>query len=390
MINLKKAVCGLLIATISCTSLVSPVYAKSAKAEAKEEHSKKVTEEITFKTTDSNFKTDEFADTIEKDGWVYSLSGIKYSEVSKGDYIIEKDVVLNDPVKSKYQVGDTFEVNGKNYTVKAVESFETTITDRVEDLSWEIRLGAFENKPTAPETLTTTYSDVYTGKVLNVTARLESVFSPDPSWRNDLEIPITVYGMDGVYYTIGDDVKVKADPYHEETALKNMLAVQDKIVENADLNSKTNEITSIEWSSGIYEHESLKDAEGNPVLCRNAIATGRTLKADYTAKYVADSVALPNCKGYSYTITYDELQEGETEYTVKAIATYTPQVDNSVWFFDSPTEAILAGVGLLLFIIIAVLVAFILTRKKRNNDDDDDDYDDYEQDEGTSGEIDAR
>lgn len=379
MIDFKKIACNFLALVISCSALTSTVYAGAAK-DAKAAHSQKITQETTFKTTDSEFETDEFPETIEKDGWIYSLSGIKYSEVSRGDYILEKKVVLNDPVKSKYKVGDTFEVNGKEYTVKEVKSNDTVITDRVEDLSWEIRLGTFEKKPTAPETLSTTYSDIYTGKVLNVTANLESVFAPDPSWRDDLTIPITVYGMDGIYYSVANGVKVKSDPAHEEVALNNMLKVQDEIVKSAGLNPSTNEITKIVWDSGIYEHDSLKDAEGKPVLCRNAMATGRTMKADYTAKYTASAVALPDCKGYSYTITYDELQEGQTEYTVKAVATYTPQVDRSVWIFKSPTEAILAGVGFLLFIIIAVLVGFILSRKRREQKkieefmSDDEDY----------------
>lgn len=328
-----------------------------AKEEEKVVPTEPITKTITFKTTDKDFSTDEFESYLNENEWYYTLDNIEYEEDSKGEYIVEKTIVLTDTEANKYSEGSTFTLEGKEYTVKTVNVTESVITNRVSDLSWEVRLGAFVGEPTAPKTLKTTYTDLYSDRTFEIDAELREIKAPEASWREDIEVPIMVYGMDCEYYVLEGDINISSD-----SPLEDMKENQAAILKNAGLDAENYELLNFEWTSGVYEND-----EGT--LCRQAIAYGKRLAADYTAIYTKDNVKLPDCKGYAYEITYDELQEGMTEYTVTATATYKPEIviedETPLLFFDSVGQAAVAS-SFLLFALVGLWLIYLLYSRRQN------------------------
>ena len=130
------------------------------------------------------------------------------------------------------------------------------------------------------------------------------------SWRSDVTIPLTFSYYDSFGYVLGDAFI----PYNEE--IPAMDGFESVLLDSLGLNPEQYRITGFQWTGEPYEE--------NGVMYRNAEASGQRYAASYRAVY-SGTVSLPDVPGYDAVATYTgtvQQPTGETEYTVKAVASY--------------------------------------------------------------------
>lgn len=182
----------------------------------------------------------------------------------------------------------------------------------------------------------------------------------DFSWRSDVTILLTFSYYDSFGYVLGD-VFI---PYQEETPA--LEGAESVLLDSLDLNPEQYRLTKFQWTGEPYEE--------NGVMYRNAEASGQRYAASYRAVY-SGTVSLPDVPGYDAVATYTGTVQhptGETEYTVKAVASYErleseekAEIPSQPGTGLTPIQIVLISVGAFLFLVLIVGLLWILAKQKK-------------------------
>lgn len=313
-VAMKKAIIYMAVACLMLTAIPSFAIADSDNTTVRE---------YTFKSKTRTGDDEKIAKEITKDGEKYILTDVKY-EVIGTDKPVTRRANFDNLTARAVPATRSFTIKGKRQELKLKDASYEDVTKTITQTYTNNR-----QRPSVPQTINKTVN----GKTF--TATLVDVN------RSKQNTPFTVTGKftgdeDATYYFQGEALSLKAgspvwDGY--ETAIKNYL----------DLDRSCT-LTSGKWA-GPYTREGENTVR---------YATYQGTRPTYTATgtYTYDTI--------SASAIYSTDPEGETEYNIRAMATYTLED-------DFPLAAILIGaaVGLALLSLVIALILHTLKKKKK-------------------------
>lgn len=327
-----------------------------------------ITLEQEFTTTSKPFHAN-FEEVTEQDEITYHLKSIDYTVLSEKK--LEQPATVTQQVEYSELLSQnaeapqtiTIEADGKRIegTLTGIEYTPITITGRETEASAFTDYGLDVNLPTPPNTKEIQYTDSQTGKTVSAVLSFDHLeVLDDFSWRSDVTIPLTFSYYDSFGYVLGD-VFI---PYQEETPA--LEGAESVLLDSLDLNPEQYRLTKFQWTGEPYEE--------NGVMYRNAEASGQRYAASYRAVY-SGTVSLPDVPGYDAVATYTgtvQQPTGETEYTVKAVASYErleqeekAEIPSQPGTGLTPIQIILISVGAFLFLVLIVGLLWILAKQKK-------------------------
>lgn len=274
-------------------------------------------------TTDSPSFFYDFEDTTVKNGKKYYLKNVSYKVLSADN------LKTTEPVVQKINYSNLYEKNveppesitvpkgDQEITVKLTnfEYTDTIITDRKELVTGYTDYDYQTETPEPDTEKNVVYHDEASDQDIPAELKLKELKEVDPwKWRDDVVIPITFSLYDAEYYVLGD----KLVPYNDEKPA--LEGYENDLLQELNLDKKKYQITSIEWDGDVYTVGEIR--------YRKAVAYGERYAANYMAVY-ENVVKLPDVSGYNAVAEYQSevpALTGETEYTVQAVATYTPPI----------------------------------------------------------------
>ena len=327
-----------------------------------------ITLEQEFTTTSKPFHAN-FEEVTEQDEITYHLKSIDYTVLSEKK--LEQPATVTQQVEYSELLSQnaeapqtiTIEADGKRIegTLTGIEYTPITITGRETEASAFTDYGLDVNLPTPPNTKEIQYTDSQTGKTVSAVLSFDHLeVLDDFSWRSDVTIPLTFSYYDSFGYVLGD-VFI---PYQEETPA--LEGAESVLLDSLDLNPEQYRLTKFQWTGEPYEE--------NGVMYRNAEASGQRYAASYRAVY-SGTVSLPDVPGYDAVATYTGTVQhptGETEYTVKAVASYErleseekAEIPSQPGTGLTPIQIVLISVGAFLFLVLIVGLLWILAKQKK-------------------------
>jgi|GEM_PF-796837 len=327
-----------------------------------------ITREQEFVTTSEDFNA-SFQKTLEQPEGSYSLKDIEYTVLSEKK--LEEPVTVTQQVEyfglleqnAKAPSAITIDADGESVTGKliGIDYTPIIITGRETSADAYTDYGLDVNEPKPPQTKEIAYADPQTGKTVSAVLDFDHLETLDGfSWRSDVTIPLTFSYYDSFGYVLGDAFI----PYNEE--IPAMDGFESVLLDSLGLNPEQYRITGFQWTGEPYEE--------NGVMYRNAEASGQRYAASYRAVY-SGTVSLPDVPGYDAVATYTgtvQQPTGETEYTVKAVASYErleseekAEIPSQPGTGLTPIQIILISVGAFLFLVLIVGLLWILAKQKK-------------------------
>ena len=327
-----------------------------------------ITLEQEFTTTSKPFHAN-FEEITEQGEITYHLKSIEYTVLSEKK--LEQPATVTQQVEYSELLSQnaeapqtiTIEADGKRIegTLTGIEYTPITITGRETEASAFTDYGLDVNLPTPPNTKEIQYTDPQTGKTVSAVLSFDHLeVLDDFSWRSDVTILLTFSYYDSFGYVLGD-VFI---PYQEETPA--LEGAESVLLDSLDLNPEQYRLTKFQWTGEPYEE--------NGVMYRNAEASGQRYAASYRAVY-SGTVSLPDVPGYDAVATYTGTVQhptGETEYTVKAVASYErleseekAEIPSQPGTGLTPIQIVLISVGAFLFLVLIVGLLWILAKQKK-------------------------
>ena len=327
-----------------------------------------ITREQEFVTTSEDFNA-SFQKTLEQPEGSYSLKDIEYTVLSEKK--LEEPVTVTQQVEyfglleqnAKAPSAITIDADGESVTGKliGIDYTPIIITGRETSADAYTDYGLDVNEPKPPQTKEIAYADPQTGKTVSAVLDFDHLETLDGfSWRSDVTIPLTFSYYDSFGYVLGDAFI----PYNEE--IPAMDGFESVLLDSLGLNPEQYRITGFQWTGEPYEE--------NGVMYRNAEASGQRYAASYRAVY-SGTVSLPDVPGYDAVATYTgtvQQPTGETEYTVKAVASYErleseekAEIPSQPGTGLTPIQIVFISVGAFLFLVLIVGLLWILAKQKK-------------------------
>ena len=312
-----------------------------------------ITKETVFETLDENGET-EIENTITTDdGLTYEVDEIKYEIIEKTPS--RREVVTITGIKDKDSIKDVIEaVNDEGLEAEFdIIEFEETVRPKA-SATFTVLAGE-----AVPEKRTVTVSAG--DESFSVDVLLKNKTLKTSTREKAITIPAKFWGNEQGYVIGGEIVSVSENS-------PCFSGYKTKILEVLGLDPALYTITGGSWNGPATEE--------NGQLLRKATFTGTAKESyDYYSCYYEEDVTAPGRKfpvSYDARVTYSNgIPEGETQYTIKAVATYKKVVatyvnetTEQVTSFFTPLR-VGAGIGGL-----AVITGAIVFAKKKKDEKD--------------------
>lgn len=330
-ISMKKRILRSTALTLSFLLLI-PLQVSAAGAELEKE--------ITIVTSDyegaEEQAKDKFEQTIEENGKKYELTDIEY-ELIETKYLDKK--VKSIELKEEPQ--KTMKEDGVEYTLKSFAKSEKVAENEVQtvtaydDYDYEVTAAG------VPVVKTVTAVNKITGAEEQVTCNFTGISTAGTSTVENT-MTITFSDYDAAYYEWNGNYIPRND------TVPPLAGYEDSLLESVGA-AEGSSVTGYYWSSDPYTVEG--------VVYRDAVATVQQQVQMYRANYVGQ---IAPQKKTVYKAVYETPDtEGNKEFTIKAIATYSK--------VESQLPYIIAGIGLFLLLILIVMIVYVISKKKKEN-----------------------
>lgn len=289
--------------------------------------------QYTTENPDSDEAEKIFEKELKRDGVTYRLSEIRTEVIKENKAGLAEDVVTitTEPFLEEkadtYQPENTVERDGISYQLQksvmeyaAIPAHEVPITE-------EVVYEAVEGKDVIPSRIPVTVTDDATGQQMEGIAEMSGQEFGEERWEENFSFPVTFheYGLEG--YWLGETVfKLDGDTPDFHGYEAELLAL-------IGVSSEEYTVDSVIWDGDAYE-------DGDGIMCRNAVASGKKLVSDCKAVYKGNAI-FEEETGFRYRLTYQKNGAegtGKTVYTMKATGVYVPKKNH--------TAAVAAAIGL--------------------------------------------
>lgn len=278
---------------------------------------------------------------IEIEGKKYELSDYFDEVIQKKEnrQQVVKKIKKENLTKKEYEAKDTHEfvIDGRSYSFKLSDIEYTKQPIETQELS----VSSQYINETIPSEMEAEFIDKRTGKKLKTVLPYASKEVTGTTWL-DIQIPMTVFVYDAVYYDI-NGTKI----YKDSLGNLDIKGKESAILNYLGLNSSQYQLNSVAWNGEAYT----VDGE----MRRNAVAYGKC-KANIEKVTFADEVELPQL--YTATMTYKaEIPDGTFLYQHQFTANYK--------LVDHTKLYIVISVAVIFLLILLVLILWILAKRKR-------------------------
>lgn len=315
----------------------------------------------TFKTLNKNDKI-HFEKYIEENGQKYKLDKVDYKIIKEEDTNKLKDLIHNIKYKDLYNSNNIpapkkqieVEKDGILVKMKLAEKLieETTIVNRYETVTADQEIKDFTPKinepidPIVKDKKVFSYDDKKNNKTTDVVLNLKSLekISDDFFISEKLELELNIYNSNffqlGGKYVEYDPKKLDLSKYEQE--------VLDELELNPD------------YYTLIKAYYNSKEYEENNMLKRKAVIAVKRRASNYIATYES-KVQLEPANGYNVTLKYvydnnnNANIKSDTEYTIKAIASYK---------YNEDLKTIIISLITILFLLFIVIFLRKLLQKQ--------------------------
>lgn len=333
--NMKKRRIKCTAATLSFLLLLIPLQV-SAGAELEKE--------ITIVTSDyegaEEQAKDKFEQTIEENGKKYELTDIEY-ELIETKYLDKKEK----SIELKEEPKKTMKEDGVEYTLKSFDKSEKVAENEVQTVT---AYDDYDYEVTAtdvPVAKTVTAVNKITGAEEQVICNFTGISTAGTTTVENT-MTITFSNYDAAYYEWNGNYIPRND------AVPPLAGYEDSLLASVGA-AEGSSVTGYYWSSEPYTVDG--------VVYRDAVATVQQQVQMYRANYVGQ---IAPQKETVYKAVYETPDtEGNKEFTIKAIATYSKVEKSYVPY------VIAAGVGLALIAGLVTFILIILAKKKKQEEE---------------------
>lgn len=301
--------------------------------------------EITIVTSDyegaKEQAKDKFEQTIEENGKKYELADVEY-ELIKTEYLDKKEKT----VELKEEPMKTMIEDGVEYTLKSSEKSEKVIEESAEQTV--TAYDDYDHVVTAedvPVAKTVTAVNKMTGEEEQVICNFTGISTAGTTIVENT-MTITFSNYDAAYYEWNGNYIPRND------AVPPLAGYENSLLESVGA-AEGSTVSEYHWSSDPYTVDG--------VVYRDAAATVQQQVQMYRANYVGQ---IAPQKDTVYKAVYEMPDtEGNKEFTIRAIATYSKVEKSYVPY------VIAAGVGLALIAGLVTFILIILAKKKKQEEE---------------------
>lgn len=279
---------------------------------------------------------EQFEQYIEEDGKKYELTDIEY-ELIETKYLDKK--VKSIELKEEPQ--KIIKEDGVEYTLKSSERMEKAVENEVQtvtaydDYDYEVTAAG------VPVAKTVTAVNKITGAEEQVICNFTGISTAGTTTVENT-MTITFSNYDAAYYEWNGNYIPRND------AVPPLAGYEDSLLDSVGA-AEGSTVSKYHWSSDPYTVDG--------VVYRDAVATVQQQVQMYRANYVGQ---IAPQKETVYKAVYETPDtEGNKEFTIKAIATYSK--------VESQLPYIIAGIGLFLLLILIVMIVYVISKKKKEN-----------------------
>lgn len=284
---------------------------------------------------------EKFEQYIEEDGKKYELADVEY-ELIKTEYLDKKEKT----VELKEEPMKTMIEDGVEYTLKSSEKSEKVIEESAEQTV--TAYDDYDHVVTAedvPVAKTVTAVNKITGEEEQVICNFTGISTAGTTIVENT-MTITFSNYDAAYYEWNGNYIPKND------AVPPLAGYENSLLESVGA-AEGSTVSEYHWSSDPYTVDG--------VVYRDAAATVQQQVQMYRANYVGQ---IAPQKDTVYKAVYEMPDtEGNKEFTIKAIATYSKVEKSYVPY------VIAAGVGLALIAGLVTFILIILAKKKKQKEE---------------------
>lgn len=283
---------------------------------------------------------EKFEQYIEEEGKKYELTNIEY-ELIETKYLDKKEK----SIELKEEPQKTMKEDGVEYTLKSFDKSEKVAENEVQTVTAYDDYDYAVTAADVPVAKTVTAVNKITGAEEQVTCNLTGISTAGTSTVENT-MTITFSDYDAAYYEWNGNYIPRND------AVPPLAGYEDSLLGSVGA-TEGSSVTGYYWSSDPYTVDG--------VVYRDAVATVQQQVQMYRANYVGQ---IAPQKKTVYKAVYETPDtEGNKEFTVKAIATYSKVEKSYVPY------VIAAGVGLALIAGLVTFILIILAKKKKQEEE---------------------
>lgn len=219
--------------------------------------------------------------------------------------------------QSDYKPDNWYEENGFRYVLKSWELEPITLAPRSEHVEQEVLFEAVEEADTLPAARTILLEEEFSGlSVLDGYPVIRKKRMRE-RWQSGFSFPVVFHSYGAEAYRLGGQViePGKEKPLPEESGLALLAEIGVK--------PDRYRVTDTRWDGAPYLDE-------ENIFCRNAIATGDKLVADYLVTYGGTAV-FPEVEGFRCLAVYG-LEEPVMEQAKDKVILSEPVWDKAIGF----------------------------------------------------------
>lgn len=283
---------------------------------------------------------EKFEQYIEEDGKKYELTDIEY-ELIETKYLDKKEK----SIELKEEPQKTMKEDGVEYTLKSCDKSEKVVENEVQtvtaydDYDYEVTAAG------VPVAKTVTAVNKITGAEEQVICNFTGISTAGTTTVENT-MTITFSNYDAAYYEWNGNYIPRND------AVPPLAGYEDSLLDSVGA-AEGSTVSEYHWSSDPYTVDG--------VVYRDAVATVQQQVQMYRANYVGQ---IAPQKETVYKAVYETPDtEGNKEFTIKAIATYSKVEKSYVPY------VIAAGVGLALIAGLVTFILILLAKKKKQEEE---------------------
>lgn len=283
---------------------------------------------------------EKFEQYIEEDGKKYELTDIEY-ELIETKYLNKKEK----SIELKEEPQKTMKEDGVEYTLKSCDKSEKVVENEVQtvtaydDYDYEVTAAG------VPVAKTVTAVNKITGAEEQVICNFTGISTAGTTTVENT-MTITFSNYDAAYYEWNGNYIPRND------AVPPLAGYEDSLLDSVGA-AEGSTVSEYHWSSDPYTVDG--------VVYRDAVATVQQQVQMYRANYVGQ---IAPQKETVYKAVYETPDtEGNKEFTIKAIATYSKVEKSYVPY------VIAAGVGLALIAGLVTFILILLAKKKKQEEE---------------------
>lgn len=272
---------------------------------------------------------------------------------------VTSEVMFGD--SERYEPEDIYEEEGALYCLQSWVIEPVEVEPRHEDVKQQILFEALEDRDTIPEYHEIRADDLSAKQSVTEEFPIIEVKENNERWSGDFSFPVVFHAYGAEYYQLGSR-KVPLDV--DQPALGGCEA---ELLEEIGVSADRYRIREITWEGTPYYDEM-------GVLCRNAVAAGEKLVADYLVTY-GGALTFPRIQGYRCRAVYKQSEierkpAGDKiilpESVPEPILESVPEADSG-WLITR--QAVVITMSLLAVVLIFLLVAWGIKKIVENRDE---------------------